>query len=143
MGYFEKHQFPIKTVVATFWPLFEEFGLLFIPTSGHTDSLTTRYMGARVRFFHIEVYLFTHNIFLIFSLVLSLCLLLFNRIFVVFFIKMGHSRPLFLYFRLFNTVDSKCSIYKFLPMTGYEPQTSGIGSNCFTNHSHNHYLLPT
>ena len=24
-----------------------------------------------------------------------------------FFIKMGHSRPLFLYFRLFNTVDSK------------------------------------
>ena len=26
------------------------------------------------------------------------------------FIKMGYSRPLFLYFRLFNTVDSKCSI---------------------------------
>ena len=24
------------------------------------------------------------------------------------FLKMGHSRPLFLYFRLFNTVDSKC-----------------------------------
>ena len=24
-----------------------------------------------------------------------------------YFIKMGHSRPLFLYFRLFNTVDSK------------------------------------
>ena len=42
---------------------------------------------------------------------------------------MGHSRPLCLYFRLVNTVDSKCSIYKFLPMIGFEPQTSGFGSN--------------
>ena len=25
--------------------------------------------------------------------------------------QMGHSQPLFLYFRLFITVDSKCSIY--------------------------------
>ena len=46
--------------------------------------------------------------------------------------KMGHSRPLFLYFCLFNTVDSKCSIY-FLPMTGFEPRISGIGSDCSTN----------
>ena len=29
------------------------------------------------------------------------------------FFKMGHSRPLFLYFHLFNTVDSKCSINIF------------------------------
>ena len=31
----------------------------------------------------------------------------------IFFKKMGHSRPLFLQIRLFNTVDSKCSILKF------------------------------
>ena len=51
---------------------------------------------------------------------------------------MGHSRPLFLYFRLFNTADSKyiniyIKIYKFLPMTGFEPRTSGIGSDRSTN----------
>ena len=34
----------------------------------------------------------------------------------------GHSRPLFLYFRLFSTVDSKCN---FLAKTGFEPRTSG------------------
>ena len=36
---------------------------------------------------------------------------------------MGLSRSLFLYFRLFKTVDSNGQ-YKFLPMTGFEPQTS-------------------
>ena len=43
-------------------------------------------------------------------------------------IKMGHSQPLSLYFRLFNTVDSKqINVrYKSLPMTGFEQQTSGI-----------------
>ena len=50
---------------------------------------------------------------------------------------MGHSRPLFLYFRLFNTytVDSKqmFNMNKFWPMTGFEPRTSGIGSNRSTN----------
>ena len=30
-----------------------------------------------------------------------------------FFKNMGHSRPLFLHFRLFNTVDSNCSIKTF------------------------------
>ena len=50
----------------------------------------------------------------------------------IFFIKMGHSRPLFHYFRLFNTVDSICSIY-FLPITGFKPRTSGIGSDRSTN----------
>ena len=49
--------------------------------------------------------------------------------------KMGHSRPLFLYFCLFNTVDSKqVNVrYKSLPMTGFEPLTSGIGNNRSTN----------
>ena len=53
------------------------------------------------------------------------------------FFKMGHPMPLFLYFRLSNTqfIVNKCSIEinKFLPMTGFEPQTSGIGSDRFTN----------
>ena len=53
-----------------------------------------------------------------------------------FFLKVGHSQLLFVYFRLFNTVDSKqvnkCSI-KNLPITGFEPWTSVIGSNCCTN----------
>ena len=41
----------------------------------------------------------------------------------------------FLYVRLFQfqlTVN-KCSIYKFLPMSGFEPRTSGIGSGRSTN----------
>ena len=49
---------------------------------------------------------------------------------------MGHSRPLFSLFSSFQyTVDrNKCSIYKFfLPMTGFEPRTSGFGSNRSTN----------
>ena len=56
--------------------------------------------------------------------------------YVLFFKKMGHSRLLFLYFRLFQyTVDSKqmFNINKFLPMTGFKPQTSGIGSDRSTN----------
>ena len=36
---------------------------------------------------------------------------------------MGPSRPLFLYFYLFNTVDSKMFNINFLPMTGFELQT--------------------
>ena len=50
---------------------------------------------------------------------------------------MGHSRPLFLYFRLFNTVDSKQYIlYNSLQMTGFEPRTallSVVGSDRSTN----------
>ena len=52
------------------------------------------------------------------------------------FLKMGHSRPLFLYFSSFqHTVDrKKCSnIYKFLLMTGFEPRTSGNRSDCPSN----------
>ena len=37
---------------------------------------------------------------------------------------MGHSRPLFLYFRLFGTVENDY-MNKSSPMTGFEPRTSG------------------
>ena len=47
---------------------------------------------------------------------------------------MGGSRPLFLYFRLVNL---QLTVKKFpisiLPMTGFEPQTFGVGSNRSTN----------
>ena len=50
---------------------------------------------------------------------------------------MGYSRPLFIYFRLFNTVDNKQvnrqMFNKILPMPGVKPKTSGIKSNCSTN----------
>ena len=51
------------------------------------------------------------------------------------FLKMGHSRPLFLYFRLFNAVNSKqINVQdKSLPMTGFEPETSDFGSDRSTN----------
>ena len=52
---------------------------------------------------------------------------------VVLLEKMRHSRPLFLYFRLFNTVDSKQMLDKSLPMTGFELQISGFGGNRSTN----------
>ena len=39
---------------------------------------------------------------------------------------MGHSRPLFLYFRLFNTIDSKQMLDKSLPMPGFEPRIPGV-----------------
>ena len=40
------------------------------------------------------------------------------------YLKVGHCRPLFLYFHLFYTVDNKqCS------RTGFEPRTSGVGSD--------------
>ena len=51
----------------------------------------------------------------------------------ILFLKVGHSRPLFIYFRLFNTVDNKQMLNKILPMTGVEPRTSGIESDCSTN----------
>ena len=45
---------------------------------------------------------------------------------------MGHSWALF---RLFNTqlTVKMFNNYKFLPITGLELETSGIGSNCYTN----------
>ena len=51
----------------------------------------------------------------------------------LFFSIMGHSRHLFIYFCLFNTVDSRQWTIKILPMTGFEPRTSVIGSNRSTN----------
>ena len=52
-----------------------------------------------------------------------------------YFFKSGHSQPLFLFFRLLNTVDSiQVNVrYKSLPKTGFEPRTSGVGSDCSTN----------
>ena len=38
-----------------------------------------------------------------------------------------------LFFRIFNTVDSKHCPTIFLPMTGFEPRTSGVGSDRTTN----------
>ena len=49
---------------------------------------------------------------------------------------MGHSRPLFLHFRLFNTVDSKQMFDKSLPMTGFKPWISGIGGDRSTTEPH-------
>ena len=53
----------------------------------------------------------------------------------IFFTKMANFRSLFLYFRRFNTVDSKqINVrYKSLPMTGFKLYTSGVGSNHSTN----------
>ena len=49
----------------------------------------------------------------------------------IFFTKMANFRSLFLYFRRFNTVDSKQINVRFksLPMTGFEPRTSCIVSD--------------
>ena len=50
---------------------------------------------------------------------------------------MGHSRPLFIYFRLFNSVDNKQvnkqMFNKILPMTGVKLRTSGFESHRSTN----------
>ena len=54
----------------------------------------------------------------------------------VIFLKMGPTRPSFSLFSSFQyTVDSKQMFYinKFLPMTGFEPRTSGIRSDHSTN----------
>ena len=46
---------------------------------------------------------------------------------------MGHSRPLFVYFCLFNTADSEEVIDKSLPIFGFKPRLSGVGGNHSTN----------
>ena len=46
------------------------------------------------------------------------------------FLKMVHSRPLYLYFCTFNTENV---LYKNSPMIGFEPRTSGIRSDCSAN----------
>ena len=45
---------------------------------------------------------------------------------------MGHF-GLFLYFRLFTTVDNDYLNKSQLPITGFEPRTSGVESDHFTN----------
>ena len=45
----------------------------------------------------------------------------------------GNSRLLFLFLSFQYTVDSMFNINSFLPMTGFELRTSGIGSNHSTN----------
>ena len=47
--------------------------------------------------------------------------------------KVGNSRLLFIYFRLFNTADNKQMFNKILPMTGVKPRTSGIEMDRSTN----------
>ena len=66
------------------------------------------------------------NFWATFKITGLLCILFFKK-------KMGHSRPLFIYFRLFNTVDNKQMFNKILPMTGVEPRTSGIKSTALPN----------
>ena len=54
-------------------------------------------------------------------------------------LKMGHSWLLFCFIFVFSTVNSKYVLYKILPMIGFEPLISGIGSNRSANWaSHNH-----
>ena len=76
---------------------------------------------------------FCQTVFLPINAILSLYLI---RPFLTsdFFKKMGHSRLLFLYFHLFykQLTVNKCSI-KVLRMTGFEPGSSGIGSNHSAN----------
>ena len=43
------------------------------------------------------------------------------------FLKIDHSRPLFLYFRLFNL--NVQLVDKILPVLGFELQIYGVGSN--------------
>ena len=49
------------------------------------------------------------------------------------FLKMGISRPLFLYFHLFNTVFNKQMFHKNVPMTEFEPWISGVKGDRSTN----------
>ena len=46
---------------------------------------------------------------------------------------MGHSRPLFSFFRLFNPVEGKKCSESILQMAGFEQRTSGVASDRSTN----------
>ena len=48
-------------------------------------------------------------------------------------LKMGHSRPLFVFIFVISTVNRKHVRHKISPMTGFKPRTSGIGSFRFPN----------
>ena len=63
---------------------------------------------------------------------LKSCLVNLVSFFVTFLKKMGHSRPLFLYFRLFYCFIVQL-VDKILMMARHEPQVSGVGSDRSTN----------
>ena len=50
-----------------------------------------------------------------------------------YFLKMGHSWPLFFFIFIFSIQLTVNIHYKFLPMTGFELRTSRIGSDRSTN----------
>ena len=52
---------------------------------------------------------------------------------IIVFFKLAIPGLFLLYFRLFNTVDSKQMFDKSLPMTGFEQQISGVGGDRSTN----------
>ena len=59
-----------------------------------------------------------------------------NILVSLFFLKWAIPGLFTLFFRLFNTqltVNKMFNKNHFLPMTGFEPRTSGIGSNRSTN----------
>ena len=59
---------------------------------------------------------------------------IFSHLILQRFFKQKLATPgLFSLFRLFNTVDSKQYSIKTLPMSGFEPGTSGVGSDRFAN----------
>ena len=55
---------------------------------------------------------------------------------MILFVKNGPFPAFFLYFRLFNTVDSKQMFNKSLPMPGFKPRISGVGGNRSTTEPH-------
>ena len=52
---------------------------------------------------------------------------------VFYYLKMGHSRPLYFLFSVFSIQLTVNVQHKFLPLTGFEPRNSGIGSDHSTN----------
>ena len=64
---------------------------------------------------------------------LLICSILVRWLWVRFFIKWAIPGFFFLYFCLFSTVDSKQMFDKSWPVTGLEPQISGVRGNCSNN----------
>ena len=56
-----------------------------------------------------------------------------NSVAIVHLFKMGHSRALFIFIFVFSIQLTVSAQYQFLPMTGFELQTSGVGSDRSTN----------
>ena len=60
------------------------------------------------------------------SILIKLLLLIFGCQFEVFFKKIDHSRPLFLYVSLFNIVYNTVDSKQNLPTTGFEPRIGSL-----------------